>query len=58
MILNLWASRACTGQTYRELGAEVGCLDYTAVGKAVRRLDCQRKADQDISTACVRFWKY
>lgn len=48
----LWAARACTGQTYRELGAAVGGLDYAAVGEAVRRMESQRKVDRAISTAC------
>lgn len=48
----LWAARACTGKTDRELGAMVGGLDYAAVGEAVRRLESQRKTDRIISDAC------
>jgi putative transposase len=45
--LLLWAARKYTGLTLREIGAEAGGMDYTAVAMAVKRFE--RKADSDRS---------
>jgi chromosomal replication initiation ATPase DnaA len=35
----LYVARRCTGLTLRQLGQEVGGMDYTAVSMAVKRFE-------------------
>lgn len=44
--LVLKVARECTGMTLRELGAELGGMDYAAVCMGLRRFDMRRKQKQ------------
>jgi predicted metalloprotease with PDZ domain len=49
--LALWAGRQYGGLTLRELGAEVGGLDYSAVAMSIRRLDVRARRDKSLRSA-------
>ena len=42
----LWCARRYSGLTLRELGAQVGGVDYTGVSMAIKRIESRGKTDR------------
>jgi len=49
--LTMWVARRWGGLSLREIGAQTGDLDYTAVSMAIRRLEQRAELDKDLQVA-------
>ncbi len=52
--LVLRLARRCTGMTLRQLGEQMGGVDYAAIGMGLRRFDRRLKKDRKLAALCAR----